>query len=131
MNYLHNKDLYIEITISKAQGKLTRTAQQMLNLLAEHTVEKNKYWSEDDKLDCKQGGILALFGNWHNFDEVKAGAGCCAFPGGNVFSYLTEIYKRGSAAAFNSIYSKRGDPTHSVKIFSIEGSNDGMGLHSI
>ena len=32
--YLHNKDLYIEIVISKSQGKLTNKAKLMLEILA-------------------------------------------------------------------------------------------------
>ena len=47
--YLNNKDLYIEIIVSKAQGKLTRNAEKMLELLAKKTIKKMRYWSNDDK----------------------------------------------------------------------------------
>ena len=40
--YLNNKDLYIEIIVSKAQGKLTRNAEKMLELLAKKTIKKIK-----------------------------------------------------------------------------------------
>ena len=36
--YLNNKDLYIEVIVSKAQGKLTRNAEKMLELLAKKTI---------------------------------------------------------------------------------------------
>ena len=32
--YLNNKELYIEIIVSKAQGRLTRNVERMLELLA-------------------------------------------------------------------------------------------------
>jgi hypothetical protein len=123
MNYLHNKDLYIEIVVSKAQGKLTKNAKLMLELLAKKTIKKMRYWSTDDKMDCYQGGLLDMFANWYNFNEEKSD--------GNAFAYFTEIFKRGLAKSFNELYKKKGDPTHSVKLISLEGSNDGQGLHSI
>ena len=42
--YLNNKDLYIEIIVSKAQGRLTRNAEKMLELLAKKTIKKMRYW---------------------------------------------------------------------------------------
>ena len=86
MNYLHNKDLYIEIVVSKAQGKLTKNAKLMLELLAKKTIKKMRYWSTDDKMDCYQGGLLDMFANWYNFNEEKSD--------GNAFAYFTEIFKR-------------------------------------
>lgn len=49
-----------------------------------------------------------------------------------MFSYFTEIFKKRSCKKqFNQLYLKKGDPTHQVKLISIESSNDGQGLHSI
>ena len=123
MNYLHNKDLYIEIVISKAQGKLTRKAQQMLEILANKTIDKKKYWANDDKLDCYQSGLLDMFNNWYNFNEEKSE--------GNAFAYFTEIFKRGMCKGFNQLFKKKGDPNHSIRLISLEGSNDGQGIHSL
>lgn len=120
--YLHNKDLYYEIVVSKAQGKLTNKAKKMIEMLANRTIKKMRYWDEDDRLDCYQTGLLDLYSNWHNFNEEKTD---------NVFAYFTEIFKRALAKGFNEIYKKKGDPDHNVKIISIESSNDGQGLHSI
>lgn len=120
--YLNNKDLYVEIIISKAQGKLTKNAERMLELLAKKTIKKMKYWSNDDKLDCYQSGILDMFQNWYNFNEEKSV---------NAFAYFTEIFKRGLAKGFNEIYKKKGDSYNQIKILSIESSNDGQGLHSL
>jgi hypothetical protein len=49
----------------------------------------------------------------------------------NPFAYFTEIFKRGIAKSFNEIYKKKGDPDSSIRLVSLEGSNDGMGLHSL
>jgi len=38
--YLNNKELYVEIIISKAKGKLTRKAERMLELLGNKTIKK-------------------------------------------------------------------------------------------
>jgi hypothetical protein len=120
--YLNNKDLYCEIIVSKAQGKLTRTAEKMLELLANKTIKKMRYWSNDDKLDCYQSGILDMYQNWYNFNEEKSV---------NAFAYFTEIFKRGLAKGFNEIYKKKGDNENQIKVISIQGSNDGTGLHSL
>ena len=123
MYYLNNKDLYCEIIVSKAQGRLTRKAEQMPSLLAKEAIKKKKYWSNNnDKLDCYQSGLLDMFQNWYNFNEEKST---------NSFAYFTEIFKRGSAKGFNEIYRKKGDNENLIKLVSIEGSNNGQGLHSL
>jgi len=120
--YLNNKDLFVEIIISKAKGRLTREAHKMLELLAKKTIKKMRYYSNDDKMDCYQSGLLDMFQNWHNFNEEKST---------NAFAYFTEIYKRGLAKGYNEIYKKKGDNENNIKLISIEGSNDGQGLHSL
>ena len=122
MNYLHNKDLYIEIVVSKAQGKLTKNAKLMIETLAIKTIKKMRYWSNNDKMDCYQSGLLDIFQNWYNFNEEKSV---------NAFAYFTEVFKRGMAKGFNEIYKKKGDNDHQIKLVSIEGSNEGQGLHSL
>ena len=120
--YLNNRELYIELVVSKAQGRLTRPAQKMLELLAKKTIKKMRYWSNDDKMDCYQSGLLYVFQNWYNFNEEKSV---------NAFAYFTEIFKRGIAKGYNDLYKKKGDNEHQIRLISIEGSNDGMGLHSL
>lgn len=108
--------------MSKAQGKLTNRAKVMLELLAKKTIKKMRYWSNDDRMDCYQSGLLDMFSNWYNFNEEKSV---------NAFAYFTEIFKRGLAKGFNEIYKKKGDNENQIKLISIEGSNDGQGLHSL
>lgn len=120
--YLSNKELYIEIIVSKAQGKLTRRAEKMLETLGSETIKKMKYWTNDDKMDCYQSGLLDMYQNWYNFNEAKSV---------NAFAYFTEVFKRGLAKGFNQLYKKKGDANNNIKLVSLEGSNDGMGLHSL
>ena len=120
--YLNNKDLYCEIIVSKAQGRLTRKAERMLETLGTETIKKMRYWSQDDRNDCLQSGLLDMYQNWYNFNEEKSI---------NAFAYFTEIFKRGLAKGFNQLYSKKGDPENSTKLISLDSSNDGQGLHSL
>ncbi len=120
--YLSNKDLYMEILVSKAQGRLTKSAEKMLELIGKRTIKKMKYRSNDDRLDCYQSGLLDMFQNWYNFNEEKSV---------NAFAYFTEIFKRGLAKGFNSLNKKKGDSDSLIRVISIEGSNDGNGLHSL
>ena len=95
--YLNNKQLYKEIVISKAMGKLTKDAQNMLILLAKNVIKKFYYYNPDDKFDCYQQGLLMMFRHWYSFDEIKSQ---------NAFAYYTEVFKRGVAAGYNQLYKK-------------------------
>ncbi len=95
--YLNNKELYKEIIISKAMGKLTKDAEKMLILLAKNVIKKFYYYRPEDKLDCYQNGLLMMFKFWSNFDEFKST---------NAFSYFTEVFKRGAAQGYNQLYKK-------------------------
>ena len=120
--YLNNKELYVELIVSKSQGRLTKKAEKMLELLAKETIKKMRYWSNDDKMDCYQSGLLDMFQNWYNFNEDKSI---------NAFAYFTEVFKRGLAKGWNDLYKKKGDNEHKIKLISIESSNECQGLHSL
>ena len=120
--YLSNKELYVEIIISKARGKLTRNAQKMLELLGNRTIKKMRYYNNDDRMDCHQSGLLDMYQNWYNFNEEKSTS---------AFAYFTEIFKRAAAKGFNEIYKKKGDNNNDIQLISLNSSNDGNGLHSI
>lgn len=120
--YLHNKDLYVEIIVSKSLGKLTPRAKVMLEILAKRTIKKMRYYNNDDRMDCYQSGLLDMFSNWYNFNEEKSD---------NPFAYFTEVFKRGLAKGYNELFKKKGDNDHQIRLISIESSNDGMGLHSL
>ena len=113
--YLSNKDLYCELIVSKAKGKLTRPAETMLILLAKNVIKKMYYKDSDDKLDCLQTAYLNVFQNWYSFDENK---------GDNAFAYFTEIIKRGLAQGWNKMYKLKGD--ENAEVISLTGySSDG------
>jgi len=99
-HYLCNKDLYCEIIVSQAQGKLTRQAEQMIIVLGKNVIKKMYYKDADDKHDCFQEAMYDAFKGWHNFDPNK---------GENAFSYFTEIIKRGLAKSWNKIHNKNLD----------------------
>ena len=107
--YLSNKDLFCEIMVSKAKGRLTTTAANMLMLLGKKLQNKMSYRDQDDKKDCLQEAMLSVFGLWYNFDEMK---------GDNAFAYYSEVIKRGLAAGWNKIYKTKGDK---VVIVSLTG----------
>ena len=112
--YLSNKDLYCEIIVSKAQGKLTPRAASMLMLLGKNLQKKMYYRDADDKKDCLQEAMLSVFRLWYNFDEMK---------GTNAFAYFSEVIKRGLAMGWNKMYKTKGDK---VEIISLTGySSDG------
>lgn len=113
--YLSNKELYCELIVSKAKGKLTRSAEKMLILLAKNVIRKMYYADNDDRLDCLQSAYLDVFANWYNFDENKSD---------NSFAYFTEIIKRGLAKGWNQQKRKKGD--ENAVVISLTGyDNDG------
>ena len=113
--YLSNKDLYCELIVSKAKGRLTKEAERMLILLAKNVIRKMYYNDYNDRLDCLQSAYLDVFSNWYSFDENK---------GDNAFAYFTEIIKRGMAKGWNARYRLKGDPD--AKVISLTGySSDG------
>lgn len=99
-NYLSNKDLYKELIISKALGKLTPRAQKMFIVLGKNIMKKFYYVNQDDYFDCLQNGYIDIFANWHNFDEEKST---------NAFAFVTEIFKRSAAKGWNKLHKVKGD----------------------
>ncbi len=119
--YLTNKEFYSEIVYSKSMGRLTSQAKVMLELLAKRTIKKMRYRDIDLKNDCYQSGLLDMFDNWMDFNEEK---------GDNAFAYFTEVFKRGLAKGLLQFTKYKGsvDP---VIMISIDGANDGQGMHNI
>ena len=105
--YLSNKDLYIEIIVSKAKGRLTPRAAQMLVLLGKKLQSKMYYRDPDDKKDCLQEAMLSVFKLWYNFDEMK---------GDNAFAYYSEIIKRGLAQGWNKMYKTKGEQVEFISL---------------
>jgi hypothetical protein len=115
--YLSNKDLYCEILVSKAQGKLTPRAAQMLMLLGKKLQTKLYYKNSDDKKDCLQEAMLSVFKFWYNFDEIK---------GDNAFAYFSEVIKRGLAQGWNKMYRLKGDKDGYYTTMSLDQMTDNL-----
>jgi len=115
-NYLNNKDFYAAIVESKNQDKLTPTAEKMIVLLAERSIRKLTYVSEDDRNDCLQFALLDLLKYWRNFNPEYT----------NAFAYFTEIAKRGYAKGWNKIHPQKYKSTLSLD----KGGSGGSGGES-
>lgn len=121
-NYLNDDDLFYEIVLSKGKGLLTKKAERMLILIGNNMISRknNMYKTDDDKNDCLQTGMLALFQKWMNFNQKKYSS---AFP------FFSEVFKRGMAAGYNELINKKTNQER-VIIISMDSSNDGEGLHN-
>ena len=109
--YLSNKELYKELIICKAKGKLSKELTNMFMLIAKGIIKKRFYNDPDDKYDAYQSALLDMCRFYHNFDEDRFD---------NAFAYITEIGKRAMAKSWNKMhnpYSLDNDQ----KIISLEG----------
>jgi len=120
-NYLNNKDLFNEIVKSKELDKLTPTAEKMFILLAERTINKLTYVSDDDRQDCLQFALLDLLKYWRNFNPK--------YP--NAFAYFTEIAKRGYAKGWNKIHPVKYKNTMSIDRVNTGGYDNDGGMFNI
>lgn len=119
-HYITNTELYYEIVVSKALGRLTPKAEKMLYLLGKNIIKKFYYANPDDRQDSLQLAYLDVFSNWYNFDEGK---------GTNVFSYYSEILKRGCAKSWNQLKKQKGTNGVYVKMVSLDSGNEGKGWY--
>lgn len=115
-HYVNNKDLYYEIIVSKATGRLTRKAQNMLIKIADGVITKFRYNNPDDKHDCYGYGIEMMLTNFLGFNEEVTR---------NPFAYFTEICKRGITFQFNKLTKMKGDSDGSIKTISLDYKVDG------
>jgi DNA-directed RNA polymerase specialized sigma subunit len=83
-NYLNNKDLMIQIKLSKEQDKMTNEFIVMLKLLchrySKHSWFANYSWVED----MEAYAMLSLCRAWKSFDETRYN---------NPFAYYTQTIK--------------------------------------
>jgi len=122
--YVKNKDLLREILISKENDELTNQATKMLLLMADGVSRKFTYQNPMDAEDCKQEALMVVFKNWRSFNPVYT----------NAFAFYSEIIKRGFAAGWRTLYRQKGNDYKGsirMKHYSIEGANEGKGLHNL
>jgi hypothetical protein len=117
---VNNKELYGEIVLSKAQGKLTPRALILLMLIADGVSRKLPYIKIADKEDCASSAKLDLLKYWAGFNPIYK----------NAFAYYTEIAKKGAAKGWNKLYPKKYAGTISLDSTGY-GSDSSDGVYSI
>lgn len=94
-HYVKNSELLEEIKKSKAQGKLTPAAVDMLRKIAEESNKKLKYKDPMDKEDCISTAILDLLLYWDRFDPSYST---------NAFAFYSQIAKHGFAKGWKKLH---------------------------
>lgn len=84
INYLNNKDLLVQIALSKKQGKMTDELAKMLMLLTARYAKKSNFANYSFNNDLKSHAHLMIVRTWHTFNENKSK---------NPFAYFTQIIK--------------------------------------
>ena len=96
--YIDNREMYIEMVWSKAQGKITDKLFTMCIKIVKGVSKKFKYNNEDDRADCEAYAYEIIVKNWFNFNEEVYD---------NVFAYITECVKRAFAMQFKQLQKTR------------------------
>ena len=124
---VHPIEFTYEIILSKGLGKLTKKSEKMLIDLAYNMINKDIYhnYPEDDKMDMLQTGIFNMLNNFQNFNPDKTT---------NAFAYFSEVNKRGTNEAYNTLYNKKGlkkQESDNLKFYSLNRMNDGNGMFNM
>lgn len=114
------------IILSKGLGKLTRTAEKNIIILAEEAIRKLyfKFNSYDDIQDANQTAYYNMLVKWQGFNPSVASS---------AFTYFTEIHKRSASEFVNSWSKLRGitkEDERDIRRISINSSNQGNGLYN-
>ena len=84
--YLHNKDLLLQLEISKKNGELTVECIRMFQMMSVNLSRRFSYLNEEDRKDCIAVAVMDCFQYWQNFDASKSD---------NAFAYFTQVIKNG------------------------------------
>lgn len=87
-------EMYYEVIISKAKGKVTPKLDKMFILLV--TELSRKFWYERIKDDTMQEALLHVYKSLKKFDEKR-------YNEDKVFAYFTEVAKRGMVKGYKDI----------------------------
>lgn len=107
--YVSNKELYCEMLVSLARGRLTNRAAEIFMLIGKGVQKKMYYNNLLDKEDCYMGGLSDMLTHWYNYNPETTA---------NPFAYFTEVFKRGSAKAWNGLHPK------GVQFLSLDYTNE-------
>ena len=98
-NYIDNKTLHCEMMVSLAQGKLTKTAADMIMLICYKLIRRFRYSNIEDREDCLQYAYLNIFRMWMNYNPDVTH---------NAFAYFTELSKRALAMQWKRLTRGKG-----------------------
>lgn len=116
-NFISNKDLMRELTLSQERNELTNKGAMLLRQLAYNVImsARNKlhYRCEEDREDCYSSSVLKLLEKWHKFDRENYD---------NPVAYFTSVIYSAAAAQFNELYQRKKvtDGESSVVFFDID-----------
>lgn len=97
-HYVDNKIMFVEMLVSKAQGRMTNELLRMFMKIVKGVSRKFTYKQEDDRSDCECYAYEVIVKNWFMFDEYRYD---------NVFAWGTEIVKRAFALQFKRLMKSR------------------------
>lgn len=92
--YIDKRMIYIEVVISKAQGKPTKNLILMLDKIAKGIIKKRFYKRVEDREDAQSWALYKMMRYWRGFNEEKYD---------DPFAYYTEIGKRAMAESWNQM----------------------------
>lgn len=84
LNYLNNRDLLIQVALSKAQGKMTNELALMLHTLCARYARRGNFVNYTYNDDMQAYALLSLVKTWHSFNTAKSN---------NPFAFFTQCIK--------------------------------------
>lgn len=103
--YLPNAILLEEIIKCKEAEKLSQTAIDMFNKIANEFSKTYVYKNPMDKQDCISRALEDMIKYWNRFNPERSK---------NAFAYFTQIAKNGMTKGFNELYHKKLGPMVSI-----------------
>jgi DNA-directed RNA polymerase specialized sigma24 family protein len=84
VNYLNNKDLMLQVALSKEQGQMTDRLAHMLQTLAARYGRKGNFANYTYNDDMQAYAMMMLVRTWNRFDPAKSN---------NPFAFFTQCIK--------------------------------------
>lgn len=92
-NYLNNKDMLVQLALSREQGKMTNELAKMFMMLTERYAKKGCYIGYSYNDDMRAHALMSLVTAWSKFNPEKSN---------NPFAFFTECIKNSFNQILNS-----------------------------
>lgn len=92
-NYLNNKDMLVQLALSREQGRMTDELAKMFMMLSERYAKKGCYVGYSYNDDMRSHALLSLVTAWPKFNPEKSS---------NPFAFFTECIKNSFNQVLNS-----------------------------